>query len=62
MKLTLTLAIAAILMGCATPSTAPSACPPLPQLGVKASRAEARLWTLTLVSLYKQCADAKGSK
>lgn len=37
----------------------PDPCPPLPRLAKDASRFESRVWTLTLIALYAQCAESK---
>lgn len=37
-------------------------CPALPAIPDKATRFEGRLWTLTVIELYKQCAASKGKR
>lgn len=37
----------------------PDPCPPLPRLSKDATRFESRVWTLTLIALYAQCAESK---
>lgn len=57
-----TLLLCTALQGCAVPPTANDTsdkCPPLPTLPDNATRFEGRVFTLTLIALYEQCAKSK---